>query len=75
MASVLLSFTFSFDDVVLSSFVSGPGSTPLPVEIFSSLRFGLTPKINVVAVATLAITLSAILVAQLLLRREARATS
>jgi spermidine/putrescine transport system permease protein len=75
MAAVLLSFTFSFDDVVLSSFVSGPGSTPLPVEIFSSLRFGLTPKINVVAVATLAITLTAILVAQLLLRREARATS
>jgi spermidine/putrescine transport system permease protein len=75
LAAVLLSFTFSFDDVVLSSFVSGPGSTTLPVEIFSSLRFGLTPKINVVAVFTLAITLTAIFVAQLLLRREARATS
>jgi spermidine/putrescine transport system permease protein len=73
LAAVLLSFTFSFDDVVLSSFVSGPGSTTLPVEIFSSLRFGLTSKINVVAVATLAITLTAILLAQLLLRREARA--
>ncbi len=72
MAGVLLSFTFSFDDVVLSSFVSGPGSTTLPVEIFSSLRFGLTPKINVVAVVALAFSLSAIVVAQLLLRREAR---
>jgi spermidine/putrescine transport system permease protein len=72
MASVLLSFTFSFDDVVLSSFVSGPGSTTLPVEIFSSLRFGLTPKINVVAVVALSITLTAIVVAQVLLRRESR---
>jgi spermidine/putrescine transport system permease protein len=72
MAASLLSFTFSFDDVVLSSFVSGPGSTTLPVEIFSQLRFGLSPKINVVAVVTLAITLTAITGAQLLLRREAR---
>jgi spermidine/putrescine transport system permease protein len=71
-ASALLAFTFSFDDVILSSFVSGPGSTTLPVEIFSQLRFGLTPKINVVAVATLAITLTAIIVSQALLRREAR---
>jgi spermidine/putrescine transport system permease protein len=72
VAGALLAFTFSFDDVILSSFVSGPGSTTLPVEIFSQLRFGLTPKINVVAVVTLSITLSAIVVAQLLLRREAR---
>jgi spermidine/putrescine transport system permease protein len=71
-ASFLLSFTFSFDDVVLSSFVSGPGSTTLPVEIFSSLRFGLTPKINVVALVTLTITLTAIVIAQILLRRESR---
>lgn len=72
LAGALLAFTFSFDDVILSSFVSGPGSTTLPVEIFSQLRFGLTPKINVVAVFTLTITLTAIIVAQLLLRREAR---
>ena len=71
-AGALLAFTFSFDDVILSSFVSGPGSTTLPVEIFSQLRFGLSPKINVVAVVTLAMTVSAIVVAQLLLRREAR---
>jgi len=72
MAGALLAFTFSFDDVILSSFVTGPGSTTLPVEIFSQLRFGLTPKINVVAVFTLAITLTAIITAQLLLRREAK---
>jgi spermidine/putrescine transport system permease protein len=74
LAGALLAFTFSFDDVILSSFVGGPGSTTLPVEIFSQLRFGLTPKINVVAVVTLSITLTAIVIAQLLLRREARRT-
>jgi spermidine/putrescine transport system permease protein len=73
LAGALLAFTFSFDDVILSSFVSGPGSTTLPVEIFSQLRFGLSPKINVVAVVTLSITLSAIIAAQVMLRREGRA--
>ena len=72
VAGALLAFTFSFDDVILSSFVSGPGSTTLPVEIFSQLRFGLTPKINVVAVITLSITVAAIVAAQVLLRREAQ---
>jgi ABC-type spermidine/putrescine transport system permease subunit II len=72
LAGGLLAFTFSFDDVILSSFVGGPGSTTLPVEIFSQLRFGLTPKINVVAVVTLTVTLFATVTAELLLRREAR---
>ncbi len=70
LAGALLAFTFSFDDVILSSFVSGPGSTTLPVEIFSQLRFGVSPKINVVAVVTLAMTVTAIVIAQVLLRRE-----
>ena len=72
LAGALLAFTFSFDDVVLSSFVSGVGSTTLPVEIFSQVRFGLTPKVNVVAVATLTLTVTAVVVAQILLRREAK---
>ena len=75
MAGALLAFTFSFDDVVLSSFVSGVGSTTLPVEIFSQIRFGLSPKINVVAVVTLTLTISAIVTAQVLLRREGRKVS
>ena len=73
-AGALLAFTFSFDDVVLSTFVSGPGSTTLPVEVLSELRFGLSPKINVVAVTTLSITLTFIVAAQLLLRRGTRRT-
>lgn len=69
LAGALLAFTFSFDDVVLSQFVTGPGSTTLPLRVFSELRFGLTPRINVVAVFILALTLTAIVIAQLLLRR------
>jgi putrescine transport system permease protein len=45
----LLAFTLSLDDIVLSSFLSGPGSSTLPMYIFSSVRFGLSPKINALA--------------------------
>ncbi|HEX2031135.1 MAG TPA: ABC transporter permease [Actinomycetota bacterium] len=71
VAGALLSFTFSFDDVVLSTFVSSPGSTTLPIRVFSELRFGLSPKPNVVATVMLLITLTAIVTAQMLLRRSA----
>jgi spermidine/putrescine transport system permease protein len=70
LAGGLLAFTFSFDDVVLSAFVSAPGSTTLPIRVFSELRFGLTPKANVVATTMLAITITAIVTAQALLRRS-----
>ncbi|MEM9147850.1 MAG: ABC transporter permease subunit [Pseudomonadota bacterium] len=53
----LLSFTLSFDDLVIASFVSGPGSTTLPIKIFSSVRLGVTPEIN--AIATILIGLVA----------------
>lgn len=45
----LLSFTLSLDDVVVASFVTGPGATTLPIEVFSSVRLGVTPKINALA--------------------------
>ncbi|HYH27903.1 MAG TPA: ABC transporter permease subunit, partial [Actinomycetota bacterium] len=75
VAGALLAFTFSFDDVVLSTFVSSPGSTTLPLRVFSELRFGLTPKANVVATAMLAITFTAIITAQVLIRRGEAARS
>ncbi len=53
LAAWLLSFTLSLDDVVIASFVTGPGATTLPIEVFSSVRMGVTPKIN--ALATLII--------------------
>ncbi len=45
----LLAFTLSLDDLVIASFVSGPGSTTLPMVVFSSVRLGVSPKINALA--------------------------
>lgn len=58
MSAWLLTFTLSLDDVVLSAFLSGPGSTTLPLVIFSRARLGLNPSVN--AVATLIVTLVAV---------------
>ena len=54
----LLTFTLSLDDVVLAAFLSGPGSTTMPLVIFSRARLGLNPSVN--AVATLIIAVVAI---------------
>ncbi|NKB36439.1 MAG: ABC transporter permease subunit [Gammaproteobacteria bacterium] len=45
----LLAFTLSLDDLVIASFVSGPGSSTLPMWIFSKIRLGVTPDINALA--------------------------
>lgn len=49
LSAWLLSFTLSLDDVVIASFVTGPGATTLPIEVFSSVRLGVSPKINALA--------------------------
>lgn len=48
-AGGMMSFALSLDDLVLASFVSGPGSTTLPMEIFSAVRLGVKPEINAIA--------------------------
>ena len=48
-AGAMMSFALSLDDLVLASFVSGPGATTLPMEIFSAVRMGVKPEINAVA--------------------------
>jgi len=53
IAGWLLAFTLSLDDLVVASFVSGPGSSTLPMVIYSSVRLGVTPEVN--ALATLLI--------------------
>lgn len=55
LAGFLLAFTISLDDFVIASFTSGPGSTTLPMRIYSQMRLGLTPEIN--AISTLLIGL------------------
>ena len=68
LAGGLLAFTFSFDDFITSFFVSGAGTTTLPLRIFSSLRFGVSPIVNATAVMILGLTLAAIVIAYLVLR-------
>ncbi|GAC1479745.1 MAG: hypothetical protein PVSMB9_03740 [Candidatus Dormibacteria bacterium] len=72
LAGALLAFTFSFDDFVLTFFVAGAGSTTLPLLIFSMLRFGVSPVINAVATLMLAVTLTCILTASVVIRRNSR---
>jgi putrescine transport system permease protein len=72
LSAFLLTFTLSLDDVVLSAFLSGPGSTTMPLVIFSRARLGLNPSVN--AVATIIITFVAlgVVVASYLLARNER---
>lgn len=72
LAGALLAFTFSFDDFVLTFFVSGATSTTLPLKIFSMLRFGISPVVNAVATVMLAVTLTCIFTASLIVRRHGR---
>jgi ABC-type spermidine/putrescine transport system permease subunit II len=71
VAGGLLAFTFSFDDFYTSFFVTGPGTPTLPLYIFSSLRFGISPIVNATAAMILVLSLGAVLVAYLVLRRTA----
>jgi putrescine transport system permease protein len=58
LSAWLLTFTISLDDVVISAFLSGPGSTTMPLVIFSRARLGLNPSVN--AVATIIVVIVAI---------------
>ncbi len=66
----LLAFTLSLDDVVISSFVSGPGSTTLPMLIFSKVRLGVTPDINALATVIIVLVSVGVLTAAWITRRQ-----
>lgn len=67
----LLAFTLSLDDLVIASFVSGPSSTTLPMKVFSSVRLGVSPKINALAtLMILAVSLAALVAWWLMSRDE-----
>jgi putrescine transport system permease protein len=61
VSAFLLTFTLSFDDVVLSSFLSGPGYSTMPMVIFSRARLGLNPTINAVATVTIVVVTFAVI--------------
>jgi spermidine/putrescine transport system permease protein len=71
LAGFLLSFTFSFDDFIIAFFVAG-SETTLPIYVFSSIRRGVTPEINVIGTSVMAASLVLLITAQLVLRRGQR---
>jgi len=72
LSAFLLTFTLSFDDVVLSSFLSGPGYSTMPMVIFSRARLGLNPSINAVATVTIAVVSMAVIASTLYSLRQER---
>jgi spermidine/putrescine transport system permease protein len=67
LAGFLLSFTFSFDDFIISFFVAGANTT-LPIYIFSSIRRGITPEVNAIGSMVLAVSLILLMTTQFFLR-------
>ena len=67
----LLSFTLSLDDLVISSFVSGPGATTLPMLIFAKVRLGVTPDINAITTIIIGLVVIAVATASIVSNRRA----
>lgn len=73
LAGWLLAFTLSLDDLVLASFTSGPGATTLPMRIYSSVRLGVTPEINAASTLLIGLVGTVVVLASLLVKRDALA--
>ena len=69
IAGGLLSFTLSLDDLVIASFVSGPGASTLPMVIFSKVRLGVSPMINALATIIVALVTVAVIVTGVVMNR------
>lgn len=63
-SGVLLSFAMSFDDVVISIFVTGPTVNTLPIKIYTRMKNGVTPEINALATIMLVATIGILLLAE-----------
>ena len=72
IAGWLLAFTLSLDDLVVASFVTGPGASTLPMVIFSKVRLGVSPDINALATIIIAIVAVGVVIASWQMRRSAR---
>jgi putrescine transport system permease protein len=68
----LLSFTLSLDDLVIASFVSGPGATTLPMLIFSKVRLGIAPDINALATILIVVVTIGVSIAGLVTHRQSK---
>ena len=72
VAGWLLAFTLSLDDLVVASFVTGPGASTLPMIVFSKVRLGVSPDINALATLIIAVVAVGVGIATVLLRRSAK---
>ena len=70
-AGWLLALTLSLDDLVISSFATGPGATTLPMRIYSQVRLGVTPKVNAISAILVGIVTVGVIVASVVERRRA----
>ena len=66
----LLAFTLSIDDLMIASFVSGPGSSTLPMVIFFKVKLGVSPDVNALATIIIGIVATGIILAALAMRRQ-----
>jgi putrescine transport system permease protein len=66
----VLAFTLSMDDLVISSFTSGPGATTLPMKIYSQVRLGVTPEINAVSTILISIVTVGVIFASIMTKRQ-----
>ncbi len=73
LAGGLLAFTLSIDDFVISFFVAGPGSTTLPIKIYSMIKYGAPPLINALSTILLVITFSCVILSQYLAQQKPKA--
>ncbi|WP_062206878.1 ABC transporter permease [Aureimonas sp. AU12] len=71
-AGWILAFTLSLDDLVISSFTAGPGSTTLPMRIYSQVRLGVTPEINAISTILIGVVSVGVVAASILTRRQER---
>jgi spermidine/putrescine transport system permease protein len=71
LAGAMLAFTLSLDDYVITYFTAGPGSTTLPLRIFSMVRFAVTPEVNALSTLWVVTVFVVLLISQLLQRRQA----
>ncbi len=70
IGGALLAFTLSLDDFIISLFLSGPGTSLLPVEVYNRVRRAVTPEINAISTLMLVLSISLVLVSQLVQRRQ-----
>ena len=71
LSGALLAFTLSLDDYVITYFTSGPGSTTLPLRIFSMVRFSVTPEVNALSTLWVLTIFVVLLIGQIVQRRQA----